>query len=476
VAKQPVQRRSAVPSVVVALFSALAITAGALSAVALREAGTAPRGATLGGQSVSGMTAAQLADTARRLAADARVSIAWPDDDDRRCETLTASPADLGITVKAEAAASAVIPATVADRLRAVALPPQVPLTFTVDRAVLDAALAAACPDHGDVAAPVDPSVVWDDAAGEFVVKPGKAGIGVSADQLNALLARLAGDPLAPDLTLTAGPLEPMVSEAAAQQAADKVNSRLGVTLRMVTGGEAVYTFTREQMASWYTFTPNHSTGWMEADIDLTKIGPFMSDVFAPAVATARQDRVIELEPDGEKVLVSEGTAGREAADIESLIGKVFAALNVAQDTDIAFDMVEDPPLTVEEPPAEVVEPDPGQHWIDVNLTEQTATLYEGQNATQTFVISSGKPDTPTVKGTFEVYAKTASSTLSGPGYYYPDVKWQTYFKGNYGFHTAYWHDGFGTPQSHGCVNLREEDAKAVWDWAPIGTLVYVHD
>ncbi|MDR1808189.1 MAG: L,D-transpeptidase, partial [Propionibacteriaceae bacterium] len=98
------------------------------------------------------------------------------------------------------------------------------------------------------------------------------------------------------------------------------------------------------------------------------------------------------------------------------------------------------------------------------------------------FVISSGKSDTPTPLGTFAVYAKVAIQTMSGYNadgttYSIPDVPWATWFQGNYGFHAADWLDEsqIGTPQSHGCINMRVADAKYLYDWAAEGTPVVVH-
>ena len=43
-------------------------------------------------------------------------------------------------------------------------------------------------------------------------------------------------------------------------------------------------------------------------------------------------------------------------------------------------------------------------------------------------------------------------------------------------FHGAYWHNDFGTPRSHGCVNLPVSFAKWLYDWTPLGTRVWVHE
>jgi lipoprotein-anchoring transpeptidase ErfK/SrfK len=49
------------------------------------------------------------------------------------------------------------------------------------------------------------------------------------------------------------------------------------------------------------------------------------------------------------------------------------------------------------------------------------------------------------------------------------------YFYEDYALHGAYWHNNFGTPMSHGCVNMNVADAGWIFDWAPVGTLVNVH-
>jgi lipoprotein-anchoring transpeptidase ErfK/SrfK len=64
---------------------------------------------------------------------------------------------------------------------------------------------------------------------------------------------------------------------------------------------------------------------------------------------------------------------------------------------------------------------------------------------------------------------------MSGPGYYLPGVPYTMYFYKGYGLHGTYWHSNFGTPMSHGCVNLKTEDAGWLYNWASIGTIVNIH-
>jgi len=119
-------------------------------------------------------------------------------------------------------------------------------------------------------------------------------------------------------------------------------------------------------------------------------------------------------------------------------------------------------------------EPDDGR-WIDVNLSEQQIYAYESNVVVNSFIVSTGLPDTPTVTGEYRIYSKVPIQDMSGPGYYLPDVPWVMYFYDEYGFHGTYWHNNFGTPMSRGCVNLRIEDAEWLYNWASVGTRVSVH-
>jgi lipoprotein-anchoring transpeptidase ErfK/SrfK len=116
-----------------------------------------------------------------------------------------------------------------------------------------------------------------------------------------------------------------------------------------------------------------------------------------------------------------------------------------------------------------------GERWIDINLTAQTASAYEGKNLIRTFVVSTGTWIHPTVTGSFRVYVKYPYADMAGPGYYLSDVPNVMYFYKGYGLHGTYWHNNFGTPMSHGCVNFTIPDSSWVFNFASVGTVVNVH-
>lgn len=136
-------------------------------------------------------------------------------------------------------------------------------------------------------------------------------------------------------------------------------------------------------------------------------------------------------------------------------------------------------------PPAPTPAPPPsghgenGEKWIDINLSTQRITAYEGRTPVYTALVSTGIARYPTVVGTFKIYAKYLSTRMtggSGADYYdLPNVPHTMYFYRGYAIHGAYWHNNFGTPMSHGCVNLSLPDAEWFYNWAPIGTTVVTH-
>ena len=136
------------------------------------------------------------------------------------------------------------------------------------------------------------------------------------------------------------------------------------------------------------------------------------------------------------------------------------------------------PPEEATPIPTQVIIP-PGvggdERWIDVDLTNQRLYAYQGTELVNNFLVSTGVWNTPTVTGQFQIYAKYLAADMIGPGYYLPNVPYVMYFFKDYGLHGTYWHNNFGTPMSHGCVNLRTEDAAWLFDWAGVGTTVFVH-
>jgi len=149
----------------------------------------------------------------------------------------------------------------------------------------------------------------------------------------------------------------------------------------------------------------------------------------------------------------------------------------------LVMEIIEDTPVPTPRPTDANAVPDSkpqppvgnGVKWIEVNLSEQRVYAWEGDVLMNSFIVSTGTWQTPTVTGTFKIWNKTRIQTMSGPGYSLPNVPFVMYFYKDYGFHGTYWHNNFGTPMSHGCVNLTIPDSEWLYNWASYGTTVKVH-
>lgn len=111
------------------------------------------------------------------------------------------------------------------------------------------------------------------------------------------------------------------------------------------------------------------------------------------------------------------------------------------------------------------------EKWIEVILDEQKLRAWEGNRVVMEFLISSGKwASTP--KGTYNIWYKTRSQKMEGGSkelktyYYLPNVPHNMFFYKGYAIHGAYWHNNFGNPMSHGCVNAPLDKVGALFEWA----------
>lgn len=115
---------------------------------------------------------------------------------------------------------------------------------------------------------------------------------------------------------------------------------------------------------------------------------------------------------------------------------------------------------------------------IEVDLATQRLYAFEGDKKVYEFIISSGKWNrTPT--GTFRIWVKLRYTKMEGGSkalhtyYYLPNVPYVMFFANDevpawkgFGIHGTYWHNNFGRPMSHGCINMRTEDAEKIYYWA----------
>jgi hypothetical protein len=117
--------------------------------------------------------------------------------------------------------------------------------------------------------------------------------------------------------------------------------------------------------------------------------------------------------------------------------------------------------------------PDQEKHIV-VDLSTQLVTAFEGEKLVFSQRCASGVRGNDTPSGEFTTYHKGASVHMTNEGdaveeetvYSLPGVPWCSFFTGaGNAFHGTWWHNDYGRPRSHGCVNLPSEAAKFLYRW-----------
>ncbi|MBN9391438.1 MAG: L,D-transpeptidase [Chloroflexi bacterium] len=122
------------------------------------------------------------------------------------------------------------------------------------------------------------------------------------------------------------------------------------------------------------------------------------------------------------------------------------------------------------------------EHWVDINLSRQNETFYEGDIPVRTNLVTTGKPGNATPTGTYHIIRRVYNEHMVGgsigAGDYYDlyDVLYTQYFTGQgHALHYAWWRSVFGVTGSHGCVNQDYDSSLFAWNWLTIGSRVSIH-
>jgi lipoprotein-anchoring transpeptidase ErfK/SrfK len=116
----------------------------------------------------------------------------------------------------------------------------------------------------------------------------------------------------------------------------------------------------------------------------------------------------------------------------------------------------------------------PNDKWVEVRVTWGYLAAYKGDDLEYVTAISPGVDGINAAKHAtargkhfvdWKLYSGDMSGKDKGKPWYVDEVPWVQYYKGNYALHGAWWHNNFGRPMSHGCINLSPPDAKALFEW-----------
>jgi lipoprotein-anchoring transpeptidase ErfK/SrfK len=198
---------------------------------------------------------------------------------------------------------------------------------------------------------------------------------------------------------------------------------------------------------------------------------------------------MIEIEPPED--LTSENYTGETTAHVVERgqeLGLIAQMYDVSMQDIISLNNISDPDLLyigqeltipaagIYQPTTETAPPAPRDRGksILVSVSDQRIYAYDNGELVRSHITSTGLPDTPTVLGDYSIYVKYVADDMSGPDYFLPQVPWTMYFYQGYAIHGTYWHNSFGRPMSHGCVNLPVDEAQWFFNFAEVGTPVRV--
>jgi len=287
---------------------------------------------------------------------------------------------------------------------------------------------------------------------------------------------------------------EPKIKEEDTKEAQKEALEMISTPLNL-TYNDFSFVAEPAQIASWATFAPvklekksstNNVLGelpllekWtLKVGLNEDKIREFLVTI-AEEINIDPKDTVVTFS-DGQKFVLERGYDGR-ALDLDNAVSQIKEELTQGGDRQVALVVKTIPAGEVEATSYGIV-PITKDKYIDVSLSKQVLTCFDGGKAQFITLISSGIDKYPTPAGTFYIYSKVPSTRMRheyGPGhpdnYDLPNVPYAMFFSGPYSIHGTYWHNNFGHPMSHGCVNAPTPAAEWIYNWAPIGTLVYIH-
>lgn len=237
------------------------------------------------------------------------------------------------------------------------------------------------------------------------------------------------------------------------------------------------FTPSKETLTDWVSFLKKDNEGW-QLTIDSWKIKTYLT-VIGSSINVWPQDKIVRVENGVKETVVQEGINGLLID--ESLLTSQLTDKLLNPDSS-AIRLVVPMKTAVFTTKKEEVTIADWDKYIDINLSTQTLVAYEKGGAEKgRWLVATGKPGYETPVGTWLVIGKSSWIRMTGgwgtSEYYnlYP-VKWVTWFKGGgYALHDAYWRSSFGYTGSHGCINMPDDGAIFIYNWADIGTPVIVH-
>ena len=321
------------------------------------------------------------------------------------------------------------------------------------------------------VSPPTDPGITWDKEAKTYVSVAGKVGNTVNVNKVIESLenSTLTSSSAIVDIAFVEDIIN-FKKEAADTAAAGFNNIK---KIKLTYDDETVFTIKVDKLASFVLLKENPDSKEYYIDFDKPSMVAYLNKAVSESLDTKPREQIEVSQSDGSTLVVQKGKKGQKLKNTEALADAIIEGIKAGGGTSIGVEY-EKADFSVRSLNGTE------ERWVEVNLSTQQTMLWKGNEMIASWYISSGRPATPTVTGSFEVYMQLPMQTMKGTNadgskYETPDVPWVSYFYADYAFHGCYWHSNFGSTMSHGCVNMPISASKTLYDYVSIGTKVFVH-
>lgn len=228
-------------------------------------------------------------------------------------------------------------------------------------------------------------------------------------------------------------------------------------------------------IVNWLDLNPVPAAGTVDITANSGKIAAYI-DGLTKEFRTPSSETLTDVSDDGSLQIVIQDGAARTVEDQDKIVTNIASALLRTDGQTLKVGLSNTAS-------SRTLKGHSYPKWLLVNISSKRMYAYEDTTLVRSFLITAGAPATPTVTGTYKIYAKYRSQDMQGENadgsrYFQPNVEYVNYFYRDYAVHGNYWRPAsyFGAiNSSHGCIGITNTDAAWIYSWAPIGTTVMVH-
>lgn len=435
-------------------------------------------GVSFGTVKVTGQTRADLTATVNKAVKDSSIVVKAGSD-----RQVSASLKDLGVSVDVDKTVNDLMNAKKSENLLQdiVRLNPlsheSVKLAAKVNTYEMSSFLSSKLISDDERA--VASSIFYDANAQGFVVTEGRDGDTPDIQPVDAAVEQAIKKPgTSATVEITNKQVDMPITTEEAQKTADEANQRLTNKIVLTNGDTKQFEIPVDEVAKWIRPNGDPSKGQITLDYDAEAIKTYLAATLPQQLNQELVSQEDIVDDKGKVILeaATKGVNGLTVKNTDNTADQVLAALKTGNGAT----------LQVESDVKKFDIKQKKSEWrIVVDRSNQTATVYQNDQAVKTFPVCTGTNKHVTDPGTYTIYLRYAIQDMKGLNddgsrYLSKGVKWVSYFNGGEGFHTASWNNygiAHGDPVnygSHGCVNMYEADSKWIYDHCPQGTIVQV--